>query len=511
MISGRSRLTDVGSDRVLEPGVDLLRHRGSADQVPALEHHDAQPGPGKIGRVDEPVVSAPDDDRVIPVGGRHGVAPLPVGVEERGPRHRGPRSASLVLDRHLDLKLGSDVGEVRAQVREPQIGLEGRRPAPARGVPDLAPAGVERNAVPERHPRQLGRQAHLRVRVLERLPVERDPAEAPCGGVGPFGAEGRPAHEVRRLQRHGPAQPEFVRRRLLVLDDRALRGYVVDVDEQQTGLEARHVERQQARRSEAERFPRRRERVPERDRVLGVHPDLVPEVARVPGARDPRANPGDPRRHDAEIAKSRHVRVGDPLEHIPRQRPLERERPQPLRLLLEFDIEPPRVLVQPLERRFRRGEPEIGLTEPLERPVVPNLARPVAPRSVVHLPHRLTRDIPRHDAIRERFRPRAREPVLVERGDIDERGRRANGLVFVLVRGLVRTRGEVTGPTSPIRGLTEGTGPFVEGGPAQDPSRGGSQSGSRSATSSPGTPRPPTAVTMYCTPSCTYVIGTPVW
>ena len=71
---GPQQAYDVGGDGILEPREDFLRHGGSAHQMPALEHNHAKSGPGEIGGVDESVVAAPDDDRVVRIRCTHGVA-----------------------------------------------------------------------------------------------------------------------------------------------------------------------------------------------------------------------------------------------------------------------------------------------------------------------------------------------------------------------------------------------------------------------------------------------------
>ena len=69
----------VGERRHPRPGRELGRADGAADRLASLEHDGPQPGLAEIGRGDEPVVPAADDDRVVPVGRalvqrRHGQA-----------------------------------------------------------------------------------------------------------------------------------------------------------------------------------------------------------------------------------------------------------------------------------------------------------------------------------------------------------------------------------------------------------------------------------------------------
>ena len=63
-MSGRSRLSAYENDVKWNPG-ELLGDRGATDQVPAFDDQHLQPRLGEVGAVDEPVVSAADDDGVV--------------------------------------------------------------------------------------------------------------------------------------------------------------------------------------------------------------------------------------------------------------------------------------------------------------------------------------------------------------------------------------------------------------------------------------------------------------
>src|SRR5215471_11357447 len=56
---------DVRCDRELETRKDLLRDGGPAEHVAAFENEDSPPGACEVRRVDEPVVSAADDDDIV--------------------------------------------------------------------------------------------------------------------------------------------------------------------------------------------------------------------------------------------------------------------------------------------------------------------------------------------------------------------------------------------------------------------------------------------------------------
>ncbi len=54
----------VGRDRIAEPGMEFLRHRGAADHLAAIHHFHAQPGHRQIGRAGEAVMAGSDDQDV---------------------------------------------------------------------------------------------------------------------------------------------------------------------------------------------------------------------------------------------------------------------------------------------------------------------------------------------------------------------------------------------------------------------------------------------------------------
>ena len=56
---------DVRGDAEPEARHDLLGDGRAAEDVPALQDDDAQPGASQIRCADEPVVAAADDDRVV--------------------------------------------------------------------------------------------------------------------------------------------------------------------------------------------------------------------------------------------------------------------------------------------------------------------------------------------------------------------------------------------------------------------------------------------------------------
>ena len=73
---------DVGADRVLEAGEDLLGDRGAAEHVPALDHEHLAARPRQIRGVDQPVVAPADHDHVV-VGHKIRRAKTPGGVRSK--------------------------------------------------------------------------------------------------------------------------------------------------------------------------------------------------------------------------------------------------------------------------------------------------------------------------------------------------------------------------------------------------------------------------------------------
>jgi hypothetical protein len=63
---------DVRGHAEPEAGKDLLGHRGTAEDVAPLEHHDLEAGPSEVGRGHQPVVPAADYHGVVRApGSRH--------------------------------------------------------------------------------------------------------------------------------------------------------------------------------------------------------------------------------------------------------------------------------------------------------------------------------------------------------------------------------------------------------------------------------------------------------
>ena len=218
---GPQQAHDVGEHRELEAREDLLGHRGAADQRAPLEHQRLAARARQVGRGDQAVVAAADDDRVVAARS----CLLPLRIEERQlraprPRPAGARCSTVIsiCDRRARLEVR------RPEVRQRQGLLEQRRPAAARGVADLLAVAVDRRAGAPRHVRELRRQAVRGVQRARTTPsrprARRSPTPAPRARSA---ASARAPVERPLVGAHRPAEVDLERRGLLRLDQRVVR------------------------------------------------------------------------------------------------------------------------------------------------------------------------------------------------------------------------------------------------------------------------------------------------
>ena len=97
--------------------------------------------------------------------------------------------------------------------------------------------------------------------------------------------------------------------------------------------------------------------------------------------------------------------------------------------------------------------------------VVDDLAVLVAPRRVVDLPDGERRGVAGDDAVHEARRVGTGDAVLVERADVDERRRLADGVVLDVVEVGVDGRREIARPLAPLHLAVQGRRPRMERGP----------------------------------------------
>src|SRR3989475_7756150 len=127
---------------------------------------------------------------------------LSLRFEERSLDNRCGRPMPFPLDRHfnLDPRPGSRIR--RGDGGDRDVPLQQRRPATARGPPDLTIARVQRHLLPPRFGRRLRRQPPVPVETFHRLPVDFEAHRPPCGAASPL-LEGRPPPAKR-----APAAPD---------------------------------------------------------------------------------------------------------------------------------------------------------------------------------------------------------------------------------------------------------------------------------------------------------------
>src|SRR5258706_9216349 len=268
--------------------------------------------------------------------------------------------------------------------------------------------------------------------------------------------------ERRLLEVDEPAHRELVRRVVLVRVQGVSRRGVIDLEQDEPGLEPDDIEGEHPGRPDAIRGTRHHERVPGRGRLAGGDPDLVSEVARVARPRDVDIDLAELRRASPEVAQVVERLAGRRLEHRPRERPLERDRGDLFRDVLDRHVQAASVEREPALLRIRGGPPELVRGEAMDRAVVDDLAVLVAPGRVVDLPDLELRRIAGDDPVDEPLRLWTGDAVFVERRDVDEGGCLADRVVLDVVGVGVHRRGPVARPLPPLELPVERRGPRME-------------------------------------------------
>ena len=298
---------------------------------------------------------------------------------------------------------------------------------------------------------------------LEGLPLDRQADEAPGRAAGTLGRERPAAVEGAFLRAHRPGEVELVRRGLLILDQCSVGRMVIDVEHHQSRLDAGEVQGPHPRGRDPMRGAGLDQCVPQGGGLGCLDPDLVAEVPRVAGARDRDGDVAHRGLYEPKVLERGEVGGRDLREHGARERPLDRKRPDPLRDVLDQDLHSDRVHRQPAQGRIGAGKAERAFVESADGPVVDHLARDVAPRRIEHLADAKLRDVTRHHAIEQARGVTPGDPVLVERRDVDERGRVTDRGVLAVRMRIVRARHLVTGPAAPGLGAHQRRGAGVEG------------------------------------------------
>ena len=148
--------------------------------------------------------------------------------------------------------------------------------------------------------------------------------------------------------------------------------------------------------------------------------------------------------------RSSHPCVGGRLQDVAAQWALYRQRGHAFAHVLDRDVQAARVHPEPAQRRIG-GRPAVALlVQPGDRPIVHDKAVFVAPGRVVDAADGELVRVARDHAVDEPRRVRAGDEILVERRDIDERGRLADGVVLDLVGVVIRAGGEIARPFPPL-------------------------------------------------------------
>ena len=342
---------------------------------------------------------------------------------------------------------------------ERDVLLQERRPAAAGGVAHLLAARIERHAHAPRRARQPRGESDVRVQALERVPFQLDADELPLRAACLLRREGLSPNEAVLGQIDGPREVQLEGRRELAVDQRLARGDVIDVDQHQTRFDARDVERQHAGGHDAVRAAGIDERIPDRQSLGGIEPDFEAKVAGVSRARDLDRDAAQAGARHAEVLERRRA---ERLQDGPGGRALQRERGNALRNIGDLHLESCGVVLEPAQIRLGRGHAEAVLIQARHGAVVDHLAGVIAPGRVKHLASLCLEHVARHDQVEE---PRGVAPaheIFVERRDIEQGGRRADDVVFALVRELVGARDEVPRPAPPGMARAERGGALVE-------------------------------------------------
>lgn len=127
-------------------------------------------------------------------------------------------------------------------------------------------------------------------------------------------------------------------------------------------------------------------------------------------------------------------------------------------------VQAKRVLPEPAEAGIGGGPAVVVFAEPGDGAVVDDLAFGIAPAAVDDLVHGDLVDVAGDDAVDEAGGVAAGDAVFEERGDVNQRGGVANGVVFVFVVGFIDADGVIAGPFAIVEALAEREGAFVKSG-----------------------------------------------
>ena len=289
------------------------------------------------------------------------------------------------------------------------------------------------------------------------------------------------ADEIAGLRRERYREPDPGLERIGLVGELAAR-------EDESGLDADHVERAESERGDAERLPGSHDLLEQCPGVLRVAEELVAELPRVSGAGHDQGHavkvvkPGDRKPEPPELADGLPggSRPEDGLEDLPALRALHRDVRKLIGRGLDPCVETPalRLLAQPQSRQVVAADPaEVVVSEPEDGPVVDHSAVLVAHRGVHHLPdgepphvaghtelHELLGAGPEHLVLAKRRevhdrRPLPARPVLADR---PMSGKILRKPIAVVLDEVPRMRGEAVVESGVLRRLEIGVGGHSE-------------------------------------------------
>ena len=155
------------------------------------------------------------------------------------------------------------------------------------------------------------------------------------------------------------------------------------------------------------------QRVPDFDRVVPGHPNLISQITGIAGTRDIHRDACNFAVRHAKIFQIRDVRFRNRLQQLARSRPLQRQRGDFLRNVLDLHVHVEAVLTKPAQAGIGSGPAIHVLLQPGDSPVVDDFSLLVAPAAVNHLTHRNLVDIAGDYAVHQFRRIFPRDQVLV--------------------------------------------------------------------------------------------------
>src|SRR5439155_25593013 len=132
-------------------------------------------------------------------------------------------------------------------------------------------------------------------------PVDLQSYDLLCMAAPLFFQQRRLAHETILVEVHQTAETHFERRILLFFNQGFLAAIEIDVDQEESRLDARDVERQHARGRDVERPAACYQSIPHVQGPIAFDPDFIAEIASVARAGNLNRHAGNPARGYAKV------------------------------------------------------------------------------------------------------------------------------------------------------------------------------------------------------------------